>query len=134
MSRGSYQRRVYITVLQHNEGYTWHNKHMETFTGEPPGHWMNKMIAVKSKALERTRAAQRRPNFTRRSKSKHLEIEKDYGEAAVVAFEEANDDASNVNEIKQTYEVPVECCCVSIYIYNLILNVLTRYPDNQQIF
>lgn len=92
---------------------------MKTFTGEPPGHWTNKMIVVKSKGLERTRAAQGCSNFTRRSKSKNLEIEKDYGEAAVVAFEEANHDASNVNEIKKTYKVSIECCCVSNYIYNL---------------
>ncbi|XP_062714016.1 uncharacterized protein LOC134290827 [Aedes albopictus] len=37
MSRGSYQRRVYITVLQHNEDFSWHDKYMEMYTGQTAG-------------------------------------------------------------------------------------------------
>lgn len=109
MSRGSYQRRVIITVLQHNEGYAWHNKYMEAFTGEPPGYWMRKMIEVKYKSKERTRAAQSRPSFSRRSKNKTVEVEEDYGEAAVTAFEEATDVTIDIDQMKKSYEVFIQC-------------------------
>lgn len=80
---------------------------MEAFTGERPGYWMRKMVDVKSKALERTRAAQKHPQFSRRSKNRNDEVEKDYGEAAVAAFEEASDEIIDVFEMKQRYEVSI---------------------------
>lgn len=89
MSRGSYQRRVHITVLQHNEHFTWHDKYMEMYTGERPGFYMKKMIREKTISSEFTKKTQKRPGFTRRKATYYDEIELDYGEDAVTAAEEA---------------------------------------------
>lgn len=72
-----------------NENYEWHNVYMEKFTGNAPGYWTQKMFAEKMKSLERSRKAQKNPNFRRRARYTQLEKEMDYGEAAVEAAENA---------------------------------------------
>lgn len=104
MSRGSYQRRVYITVLQHNENYTWHDKYMESYTGERPGFYMKKMIREKNYASEFTKKIQKRPGFTRRKATNNEEIELDYGEDAVAAAEEA-EAVYELSEVEEKYQV-----------------------------
>lgn len=105
MSRGSYQRRVYITVLQHNEGYRWHTKYMKQYTGEAPGFWMLKMINEKTKTHQRTKKSQTNPNFRRHKATGVAEIEKDYGEEAVEANENLMDTSLDVARMKLKYEV-----------------------------
>lgn len=104
MSRGSYQRRVFITVLQHNEGYDWHLKYMKLFTGEAPGFWMHKMIKVRGKNHARVRKAQTSPGFKRRTLNTAQEVEVDYGEAAVAAAEQEIFD-EDLEIVKQKYAV-----------------------------
>lgn len=108
MSRGSYQRRVYITALQHNENYAWHDKYMKIYTGEAPGFWMKKMIREKTKIAEQNKKIQQSSGFTRRKKTNYDEIEKDYGEdavAAAAAAEKSSQIIFNISEFKKQYEV-----------------------------
>lgn len=104
MSRGSYQRRVYITVLQHNEGYRWHQKFMKLFTGEDPGYWWHKMVQERGKSLARTRKNQTSPGFKRRGPNTAHEVEVDYGPAAVEAAEQEVLQA-DLDNFKQKYAV-----------------------------
>lgn len=106
MSRGSYQRRVYITVLQHNEDFSWHDKYMEMYTGECPGFYMKKMIREKTNASLHTKKIQQRPGFSRRKTTSYDEIELDYGEDAVCAMEEAQS-VFNVSEMEAKYLVSI---------------------------
>nr|XP_029732893.1 uncharacterized protein LOC115268861 [Aedes albopictus] len=107
MSRGSYQRRVQITALMCNEGYLWHETHMETFTGDVPGYWTKKMFSEKTRALELTRRARKSPNYSRRSKNALREKEVDYGEEAVEAAEnEARETmAIDINTMRNKYKI-----------------------------
>lgn len=107
MSRGSYQRRVQITALMCNEGYLWHETHMETFTGDVPGYWTKKMFSEKTRALELTRRARKSPNYSRRSKNALREKEVDYGEEAVEAAENAARETMviDINTMRNKYKV-----------------------------
>lgn len=83
MSRGSYQRRVYITGLQHNDGYNWQDSYMHMFTGENPGYFMRKIIQERNKAFLRTKRTRNKPGFSRQKTVQCVEEEHDYGDEAV---------------------------------------------------
>nr|XP_029712209.1 uncharacterized protein LOC109417398 [Aedes albopictus] len=104
MSRGSYQRRVFITVLQHNDGFSWQDKYMHLFTGDDPGHFMKKMIEEKHNCLNRTKKAANKPGFSRR-KAQCIEEEHDYGEDAVNAIEDPVNQAYDYSTIESKYEL-----------------------------
>lgn len=105
MSRGSYQRRVFITVLQHNDGYTWHDKYMHKYTGASPGFWMRKMIREKTTLHMHTKKIQSSSGFKRRKTVLYDEVETDYGEAAVAAAEQEQEAPFDIFEIKEKYQV-----------------------------
>lgn len=105
MSRGSYQRRVYITVLQHNDDYTWHDKSMYEYTGACPGYWMRKMIREKATSHMHTKKNQSSSNFTRRKHVLYDEVQKDYGEEAVAAAEQELEAPFDFSKVKEKYQV-----------------------------
>lgn len=107
MSRGSYQRRVYITVLQHNDGYAWQDEYMHMFTGENPGFFMRKMIQERRKAFLRTKKTRSKPGFSRRKTVQYVEEEHDYGEEAVVAAEQRMNDPFDITKIELKYAVSI---------------------------
>lgn len=123
MSRGSYQRRVYVTVLQHNEGYQWHNKHMHKYTGEHPGYWLRKMFQRKTESFLYTKQMENNPGFVRRKPVSYDEIEKDYGIDAVEAAEQEMNISSDPSNMHQIYEV-------SIYRFIYMLYVFYTYSEN----
>ncbi|XP_062565836.1 uncharacterized protein LOC134228075 [Armigeres subalbatus] len=105
MSRGSYQRRVFITVLQHNDGYTWQEQHMRAFTGDDPGFFMQKMIQEKTMSSLRMKKARNKPGYCRRKVTQCIEVEHDYGEEAVTAMEESEDVTHDCTTIESKYKV-----------------------------
>lgn len=117
MSRGSYQRRVYITVLQHNEGYKWQDKHMCQFTGENPGYWLRKMFQRKTASFLYTKKLQSSPGFVRRKPVSYDEVEKDYGEEAVEAIEKEMSEPYDTSNLKGKYEV------IKLNIFSFYLNL-----------
>ncbi|XP_062557727.1 uncharacterized protein LOC134222581 [Armigeres subalbatus] len=105
MSRGSYQRRVFITVLQHNEGYKWHDEYMYRYTGERPGYWLRRMFQRKNAAYMCTKKIQSSPGFVRRKPVAYEEIERDYGEDAVDAAEQNMSIEIDILALKKKYEM-----------------------------
>lgn len=105
MSRGSYQRRVYITILQHNDGYLWQDKYMRTFTGDDPGFFMRKMIEAKKGCSRRTKIARSKPTYCRRKVAQCHEEELDYGEEAVAAAEDLPNELFDLSTLISKYEV-----------------------------
>lgn len=82
MSRGSYQRRVWITALQHNEGYSWHYNCLEDFAGCRPGRLLDDFVKERERLKSASFKSKQRPSYCRRS-SKPTPVERDYGEIAV---------------------------------------------------
>lgn len=109
MSRGSYQRRVYITVLQHNEGYTWHDKYMHQYTGAYPGFWMRKMVREKSTIYLHSKKIRSSSSFKRRKTVHYDEVEADYGEEAVAAAEKQLEVPFDICKTKEKYQVRLIC-------------------------
>lgn len=105
MSRGSYQRRVYITVLQHNEGYKWHDRSMFEYTGENPGYWLRRLFQRKTASFLYTKKMQNSSGFVRRKPVPYDEIEKDYGVDAVEASEQEMNIIVDASSMKRMYEV-----------------------------
>lgn len=104
MSRGSYQRRVWITVLQHNEGYEWQYEGLEKFSACTPCSFLQKMIDDKQRLKEATVKSKSRPEYSRKP-TKQTEADKDYGTQAVEAAERIQEfEKMNVN-ITQMYSV-----------------------------
>ncbi|XP_062700712.1 uncharacterized protein LOC115253741 isoform X2 [Aedes albopictus] len=104
MSRGSYQRRVYITVLQHNEGYKWHDRSMFEYTGENPGYWLRRLFQRKTASFLYTKKMQNSSGFVRRKPVPYDEIEKDYGVDAVEASEQEMNIIVDASSMKRMYE------------------------------
>lgn len=87
MSRGSYQRRVWITALQHNEGYSWHSKYMPRFAGCGPGASLEKFVADREQLRLAQEKTKLRPGYCRKASKSTVVEERDYGEAALSMIE-----------------------------------------------
>lgn len=117
MSRGSYQRRVWITALQHNEGYDWHEKYMRLFAGCGPGLALEKFVNECERMKAASEKSKLRPNYCRRS-TKHVAEERDYGEVALALNETSIDIEKDIPVKMQSYTVRVIFICnCSLYAF-----------------
>lgn len=101
-SRGSYQRRVIITTLQHNEGYTWHSTSMKKFIGSDPPKLIFKFAEEQERLKAATLVSKKRPDFNRKPIN-ISEIERDYGETAVAVASREIDVEEEIPAAKQKY-------------------------------
>lgn len=104
MSRGSYQRRVMITVLQHNDDYEWHHEGLRKFAGCKPGKLLKDMIDEKHRHKEATMKSKSRPDYCRKS-SRLNEVERDYGIQAIEAAERVEEYEKMETNLVQKYQV-----------------------------
>lgn len=104
MSRGSYQRRVWITVLQHNEGYKWQYAGLLQFAGCTPGKLLEQMIHEKLKLKEATIKSKNRPEYTRKQ-AKVNAVDRDYGLHAIEAAERVYEFENTESSMIQKYQV-----------------------------
>lgn len=109
MSRGSYQRRVWITALQHNEGYSWHSKYMLQFAGCGPGAVLRKFVEERNQLKLSQEKSKLRPGYSRKAAKPTVE-EKDYGEEALAKNEIQIDFVKTVPAKIRSYTVILFRC------------------------
>lgn len=106
MSRGSYQRRLWITVLQHNEGYEWHYEGLQKFAACTPCSFLQKMVEQKEKLKQATIKSKSRPEYSRKP-AKQSEIDRDYGPQAVEAAERIQEFEKSPVDVVKMYSIGI---------------------------
>ncbi|XP_055531248.1 uncharacterized protein LOC129722058 isoform X3 [Wyeomyia smithii] len=105
MNRGSYQRRVWVTTLEHNEVGRWHLNCMDVFAGCHPGRVYDELMEERERLRDASYKSRKRPDFSRKP-SKSTPVEKDNGENAVT-------EAQRIMDIENIKPIVIQSFCLT---------------------